>query len=585
MSICLDPSGGRAQPVGALAGAVSAAGVVWSVAGVVGAGLACDGRLARHRRKRAARCEVTALRCAPVSLAGTLHAAAARHPEQTALRVASGASVIRALTFADLDDAARRGAAALAGLGLAAGSRPGGGAPDAEGVVGDRVVVLCPSGAPFVEAVYAVWAAGLVAVPVNATSVAREVAAVLGDVDPAAVIVHRELAGVVEQAREHAPDPAHVLEVDDGTPLATAAGSDAGPLAEPVAVDGEQLALLQHTAGTTGASKSAMLRHRNLVANHRQLDGTRLHVGETDRVLCVLPLSHIYALNVALAYPLARGASVVIADRFDAAESLALVADQRVSVLLAAPPMLAMWAETAAAGELDLSCARFVVSGAAPLSPSVLARFRDRFAIPVYEGYGLTESAPVLTTTAVTGDVRPGSVGHPLPEVELRLVGDDGRPVRRGDPGEVYARGPNVFPGYWRDPTETARALRDGWLATGDVGYEQDGALHLVDRKRDVIIVSGFNVYPREVEDALTAHPTVADAAVVGVPDPTTGEGVKAFVQPVPGQDPTSAELTTHCQGQLARFKRPAEIVIVDQLPVGPAGKVMRAMLRGSPGR
>lgn len=517
-----------------------------------------------------------------MSLARTLHEVAARQPEQTALRVAAGASVTRSRTFGELDVAARRGAATLAALGLRPGSPPGEGPPDAEEVVGDRVVVLCPGGAAFVEAVYAVWAAGLVAVPVNAVSVAREVAGVLADADAVAVIVHRDLVGVVEQAREQAPDPAHVLVVDDDTPLAEAAGRDAAPLDEPVAVDGEQLALLQHTAGTTGAPKGAMLRHRNLLANHRQLAGTRLHISADDRVLCVLPLSHIYALNVALAYPLARGASVVVADRFDPADSLALVAEQGVTALLAAPPMLAMWAEAAGADELDLSRVRFAVSGAAPLSPWVLRRFHERLGIAVYEGYGLTESAPVLTTTAVTGDMRPGSVGHPLPEVELRLVGDDGRPVRRGDPGEVWARGPNVFAGYWRNPGETARTLRDGWLTTGDVGYEQDGALHLVDRKRDLVIVSGFNVYPREVEDVLTAHPKVVDAAVVGVPDPTTGEAVKAFVRPAPGEAPTREELAAHCAGGLARYKLPAHIAVVEELPVGPAGKVMRAMLRGS---
>jgi long-chain acyl-CoA synthetase len=521
------------------------------------------------------------LGCAAVSVAATLHAAAARRPEQAALRVAAGGTVATSLTFAELDTAMRRGAAALGALGLTPGSPPGEATPDAAEVVGDRVVVLCPSGALFVEALYAVWAAGLVAVPVNPASVARELAAVLADVDAGAVIVHRDLMAVVDQAGDAVAAPPPVLVVDDDTGVAQAVDSAARPLAAPVDGDPEQLALLQYTAGTTGRPKGAMLRHRNLLANHRQLTATKLHVDGDDRVLCVLPLSHIYALNVALAYPLACGASVVIAPRFDAAESLALIAEQGVSGLLAAPPMLAMWAQASGVDELDLSRVRFAVSGAAPLSPSVLRRFYHRWGVPVYEGYGLTETAPVLTTTAVTGDTRPGSVGHPLPEVELRLLGEDGQPVRRGDPGEVWARGPNVFAGYWRDPTETARALRDGWLATGDVGYEQDEALHLVDRKRDLVIVSGFNVYPREVEDVLTAHPKVADAAVVGVPDPTTGEAVKALVQPVPGEAPTAAELAAHCDGQLARFKIPAQVAIVDELPVGPAGKVMRAMLRG----
>lgn len=509
-------------------------------------------------------------------MADTLHATAARLPDKPALRVASGGRVRRTITYGELDLTARRGAGALAALGLEPGGahRPDLGA-------GDRVGVLCPNGAAFAEALYAVWAAGLVAVPLNTTSVAREVAAALGDADARAVVVHRDLRAVVDEVRDQLPGLAHVLVVDDDTALAEAAGlGDAAAPDAPAAVDAEQLALIAYTAGTTGRAKGAMLRHRNLTANHRQLAATKLELAEGDRVLCVLPLFHIYALNVALAFSLARGATVVVADRFDPMATLQLVADERVSVLVGAPPMYGLWAQAEHVDDIDVASVRFAVSGAAPLPPPVLARFHERFGVPVYEGYGLTESAPVLTSTAVTGRMRPGSVGQPLPEVELRLVGEDGRPVRRGDPGEVLARGPNVFAGYWRNPTETAQALVDGWLATGDIGYEQDGALHLVDRKRDLVIVSGFNVYPREVEEVLAAHPGVAAAAVVGVPDPTTGEAVTAYVQPLPGAAPTADELRAHCRAQLARFKVPAQIEIVETLPVGPAGKVLRRMLR-----
>ncbi len=515
-----------------------------------------------------------------MNLARTLQATAARLPQRPALLVGADDEARRTITYGELDAAARRGAAALRALGLAPGMTPRSPAAEAslEQAAGDRVAILCPNGAPFVEALYAVWAAGLVAVPLNAGSVAREVAAVLAHVDARAVVVHRELAGVVEAVRDQVPALDHVLVVDDATPLAAAVGADAEPLAT-VAGDEEQLALVQYTAGTTGEPKGAMLRHRHLAANQRQLAATRLAIGEHDRVLCVLPLFHIYALNVALAYPLGQGAAVVVCDRFDAAASLRVIAETGVTVLLGAPPMFAMWADVEGAGEPGLSDVRLAVSGAAPLPPVVLRRFSDRLRVPLYEGYGLTESAPVLTSTAVTGEVRPGSVGHPLPEVTLRLIGDDGQPVRRGDPGEVYARGPNIFAGYWHDVAATAHALSDGWLATGDVGYEQDGALHLVDRKRDLVIVSGFNVYPREVESVLAAHPQVADAAVVGVPDSATGEAVKAFVQPTPGTRPTAEELTAHCTGQLARYKVPRYLAVVEQLPVGPTGKVMRRML------
>lgn len=524
------------------------------------------------------------VRSAAVTLAETLHATAQRLPEQPALLVAVDGQTTRTITYRELDVGVRRDAAALGALGLSPGVTPGAtlgsraAAGDLEQAAGDRVAILCPNGAPFVAALYAVWGAGLVAVPVHAGSVAREVAAVAADAGARAVVVHRDLAHVIAAVREQTPALEHVLVVDEATPLAAAAGVDPDPV-EALPRDDEQLALVQYTAGTTGEPKGAMLRHRHLVANHRQLAATELAVTERDRVLCVLPTSHIYALNVALAYPLAHGAAVVLCDRFDAAATLALVAEAGVTILVGAPPMFAMWADVDAADELDLAHVRFAVSGAAPLPPSVLERAADRLGLSVYEGYGLTESAPVLTSTAVTGEVRPGSVGHPLPEVALRLIGDDGQPVRRGDPGEVHARGPNIFAGYWHNPNATAWALTDGWLVTGDVGYEQDGALHLVDRKRDLVIVSGFNVYPREVENVLASHPQVAAAAVVGVPHGTTGEAVKAFVQPVPGATPTAEELTAHCAAQLARFKIPAHITIVDELPVGPTGKVVRRRL------
>jgi long-chain acyl-CoA synthetase len=405
----------------------------------------------------------------------------------------------------------------------------------------------------------------------------------VADAEARAIVVHSELVGVAVVAPREGDPVRHVLEVDEATPLASAAGVDTEPLESPAAVDDEHLALVPYTAGTTGEPKGVMLRHRHLAANHRQLAGTAAVLSAADRVLCALPLSHIYGLNVALAYPLAQGAAVTLVERFDAGATLRLAADDGVTVLPGVPPMLAAWTEVAGgegAGGLDLSRLRFAISGAAPLAPSVLQRSAERLGVPVYEGHGLTESAPVLTSTAATGAMRPGSVGHPLPEVTLRLVGDDGQPVRRGDPGEVHARGPNIFAGYWRDPTETARALPDGWLATGDVGYERDGALHLIDRKRDLIIVSGFNVYPREVENVLAEHSAVAGSAVVGVPDPATGEAVKAFVQPLAGATPSADELIAHCADQLARFKVPVEVALVEELPVGLAGKLMRRRLR-----
>ncbi|MFO8075225.1 MAG: AMP-binding protein, partial [Egibacteraceae bacterium] len=253
----------------------------------------------------------------------------------------------------------------------------------------------------------------------------------------------------------------------------------------------------------------------------------------------------------------------------------------RVTVMPGVPPMLAAWAGRGP-GERDLSALRLAASGAAPLDPAVAERFAAAFGVPVWEGYGLTETAPVLTTTAMGEQPRYGSVGRPLPDVELRLVGERDTPVRRGDPGEVLARGPNVFAGYWRDPERTRRAFTpEGFFRTRDIGYaDAEGNLRLVDRKGDLIIVSGFNVYPREVEDVLIRHHAVAAAAAVGVPHERTGEAVVAHVVLRPGAEATPEELIAHSRTLLARFKCPREIVLRDELPTAPTGKLMRRRLR-----
>ena len=227
---------------------------------------------------------------------------------------------------------------------------------------------------------------------------------------------------------------------------------------------------------------------------------------------------------------------------------------------------------------------RLAVSGSAPLPAETLESFRERFGVTIWEGYGLTEAAPSVSTTAMGTEARPGSVGVPLPGVEIRIVDSGGTDVEEGDPGEVLVRGPNVFRGYWNRPDDTEAVLLDGWLRTGDVAYrDEDGHLFLVDRSKDLVIVSGFNVYPREVEDALLTHPDVEHAAVVGVPDRRTGEAVKAFVVTAAGSGVTAQDLVDHVSKSLARFKVPKEIELVAELPVHPTGKVLRRALREDP--
>jgi long-chain acyl-CoA synthetase len=256
-----------------------------------------------------------------------------------------------------------------------------------------------------------------------------------------------------------------------------------------------------------------------------------------------------------------------------------------VTVLSGVPAMYVAWhalPDSDAPADI-FSSVRLAVSGAAALPAEIADAFQTRFALTIHEGYGLTEAAPIVTTSALgAGAPRTGSIGPPLPGVEVRLVDVDGTDVLAGDPGEIWVRGPNVFPGYWRDDEATARALTDdGWLRTGDIAVtDDDGALSLVDRSKDLVIVSGFNVYPAEVEEVLLTHPDVAEVAVVGEDHPRTGEAVVAFVVPEDGRTLDAEELTAHCTGSLARYKCPSRIEVVEALPRSFAGKVLRRELR-----
>jgi long-chain acyl-CoA synthetase len=272
---------------------------------------------------------------------------------------------------------------------------------------------------------------------------------------------------------------------------------------------------------------------------------------------------------------------VVLIERFDPHTSLQALVDHGVTVVSGVPTMWAAWAELASADPKAMAGVRLAVSGAAPLPVEVRRAVRERFGIELAEGYGLTEASPAVTS-GLGHDAPDGSIGVPLPGVEIRLIDPSGEDALVGDPGEVWVRGPNVFAGYWDDPEATAAALtEDGWLRTGDVAVvDDDGFLSLVDRAKDVIIVSGFNVYPAEVEDVLVTHPGVEAAAVVGIPHPHSGEAVKAYVIPAPGAHLEEDAVVDHVARQLARYKCPTTIDFVDELPYGETGKVLRRALR-----
>ena len=417
-------------------------------------------------------------------------------------------------------------------------------------------MVLAGNEAAFVIAYLATLSAGGVAVPVNGTSPSLELARELTVVEPSLVVASPAYADLARACAQCSTEvPLLVFDPDDDREL------PADPL-PPVPRADDELAVLLFTAGTAGAPKPAMLTHGSLLANLEQMQAhPGLRVGPDDVALAVLPLFHVFGLNVVLGLALTAGGAVSLVDHFHPTETLARVRADGVTVIAAVPAILEAWLglDASAAPDDAFARVRLCVSGAAPLPPPLVAAMHARFGVDVHDGYGLTEASPVVTTSAVSSTPRAGSVGPPLPGVEVRLVDTDGNDVLEGDPGEILVRGPNVFAGYWRDPEATARVLVDGWLHTGDIGVaDDDGWLSLVERAKDVIIVSGFNVYPGEVEQVLAGHADVADVAVVGEPHPRTGETVVAYVVAKPGHTPDPVELAA-ARGPAARALQAAD--------------------------
>jgi long-chain acyl-CoA synthetase len=344
----------------------------------------------------------------------------------------------------------------------------------------------------------------------------------------------------------------------------------------------DDLAVLIFTSGTAGSPKAAMLTHGNLLSN---LEQCQAHPGRSqgpnDVVFGVLPLFHIFGLNVVLGLSFVAGATVLLVERFDPQSAMESIVNHGVTVVSGAPTMWAALAALPGTRPGDLATVRLATSGAAKLDPQVQRAIADRFGVGIVEGYGLTEASPVVTSG--TGLAAPeGSIGVPLPGLRVRLVDADGQDSLVGDAGELWVQGPNVFAGYWNDPDATGGALTpDGWLRTGDIAVvDDDGFLYLVDRVKDLIIVSGFNVYPAEVEEVIADHPAVAQVAVIGVPHPHSGEAVKAYVVVADGASVEEDDIIHHCEARLARYKCPQKVMFVPEIPQSTTGKVLRKDLR-----
>lgn len=451
-------------------------------------------------------------------------------------------------------------------------------------VPGDRLAIISGNNRYFVVSYLAGLGAGLIVLPLNPTNPSLALEHELDTVGVRAVVVgpagRQAFAGI---DRENIPSVEYVIGAgfapEGGVPMEDLDSSTPAPIVERQPDD---LAVLIYTSGTAGAPKAAKLTHGNLYANIRQTLASSEEVQRADDVVFgVLPLFHIFGLNVVLGVTLVAGSAVLLIERFDPVSGLEAIEKHGVSVISGPPTMWAAWVGVPGVDAAMLSSVRLAVSGAAKLPIEVAQAVEAKFGLTLEEGYGLTEASPVVTSPTGT-DAPIGSIGIPVPGVDLRIVDESGDDVLVGDAGEIWVRGPNVFAGYWEDAEASATALtEDGWLRTGDVAVvDDDGYLFLVDRIKDLIIVSGFNVFPAEVEAVLLDHPGIDGCAVVGVPHPHTGEAVKAYVVARLGVPLEEDDIIAFCAEHLASYKCPNKVMFVDEIPRGLTGKIIRHQLK-----
>ena len=511
-----------------------------------------------------------------------LEDSARRFPDRPALRFYG-----RQTTYRELLALVERFARGL----IAQGLRPG-----------DRVAVVLPNAPQMVIAYYGTLRAGGVVVPTNPLYTPREFSVQMADADPRFVIALDLVAprlsdaardrilvttricdylppllGFLQGLREKSPSlPKGAL------PFSGLLAAGRGAVL-PGPVPADEVAVLQYTGGTTGVPKAAMLSHRNLVANAMQSEAwlPSYRPGE-ERVLAVLPFFHVFGMSVALNLGVRTGAEIDLVPRFNPVETAKEVRRFRPTLFPGAPAMYQAVVDSPEVERWNIRSIRYCISGSAPLPAELQERFERVTGGVLVEGYGLTEASPVTHCNPLFGERRPGSVGRPFPDTLQRILDPDdpSRELGPGEVGELAVKGPQVMLGYYNQPAETAQVLVDGWLRTGDLGMiDADGFCSIVDRKKDLIIVSGFNVYPREVEEILLRHPGVREAVVVGMADERRGQKVRAVIVPREQARPSAEELMAYCRERLAGYKVPREFEFRDELPRTAIGKVLRRVL------
>ena len=478
--------------------------------------------------------------------------AAERHAGLPAVRMDS-----LVLSYSELRAAAQRATSLLSSLGVAPG---------------DRVAIMLPNVPAFPIAFYGVLGAGAVAVPMNPLLKSREIAFYLADSGAKVLLAWHVVAGEavmgaagtgVQVVKVGEPDAAGLLGGLTGVPARAAQADDA--------------AVILYTSGTTGRPKGAELTHAGLTRNAALTAATLISAEPGQVVMGCLPLFHVFGLTCALNAAIAGGSALTLLPRFDPAQALEIIARDKVTIFEGVPTMYAAMLHHQASKLADTSSLRVCISGGAAMPVEVMRGFERAFGCMILEGYGLSETSPVASFNQPGQARKPGSIGTPIQGVEMRVVDADGAELPAGEIGEIVIRGHGVMKGYWGNSQATAETIRDGWLSTGDLArVNEDGYFYIVDRKKDLIIRGGFNVYPREVEEVLYEHPAVAEAAVIGIPEPELGEEIGAAVTLKPAASATPAELRAFVKERIAPYKYPRYIWFLPDLPKGPSGKILR---------
>jgi long-chain acyl-CoA synthetase len=450
---------------------------------------------------------------------------------------------------------------------------------------GDAVSLLMPNSAEYVIAYFACWKIGASAGPINSLLKAHEIEFVISDSESKALLVHSDFLPTIQEIRKHLPTLQVVIQFDDE---AVATRDFAGDFSTPgstnssvsdINLDSE--AIIIYTSGTTGKPKGCLLTHGNLIANARQISEW-LGFTKDDRLLSIMPLFHMNAVSVTTMAALYAGGSTVVSPKFSASRFWQIISDFQITSFGSVATMLSMLLTKYPDGvppDLKTDQLRFAMCGSAPVPAEVLKRFEGTFGCLVIEGYGLSESTCRSTFNPPDERRRAGSCGLAIGN-EMKVVDEEDREVADGELGEIVLRGENILKGYYRNDEATATAFRGGWFHTGDIGYrDADGFFYIVDRKSDMIIRGGENIYPREIDEVLYQHPAVSAAATIGVPDPLYGEEVAAFIVLKDGFEVGEEEIISYCREQLADYKCPKTVRFVDEIPKGPTGKLLKREL------